>query len=482
MRAEEVKQVEELNVVTVELPIEWDDVKEFRDTGVIVSIKPPKNARKNKQSIALELKAPIRRGDISLLNYICDALLRKNPSLIPFVWNNESVRLLARHYHIHKTSSVKTLQSAVFFLNSFSEFTGMQPDLMIRSMLDSEGNVIQKAVKKLKEDIEEWMAELKAMEYAPGSIKLAVSYVKSWLDINGVEIGKLPKPQGYVKYSVKAFTNEEIRKMIDVADLQGKVIISILATSGMRIGTLAKLKYKHVKEDLEAGRVPVCIHIKADETKGKYADYFTFINEEAVEYLKLYLERRRRGSESGKIPPEEINDESPLIRDSRSREVKPVQEDSIYAYIHRLMQKAGIIRMGTKKRYELNVHSFRKWFKTQMTAKGVQPDYIEFMMGHVVSTYQDVKSLGVEELRRIYRKADLRIRAKPEISKLEQLKALAESLGLDPEKVINTKAIVEPHRTVIGEDSSIKALQEAIRDTLTKLVLERSKELNLTPD
>ncbi len=260
---------------------------------------------------------------------------------------------------------------------------------------------------------------------------------------------------------------------MDVADLQGKVIISILATSGIRVGTLAKLKYKHVKADLEAGVVPVCIHISAEETKGKYTDYFTFINEEAVEYLKLYLEERRRGSPSRKIPPEEITDESPLIRDSMSRDVKGVNDRSIYMHIHTLMQRAGIIKPGTQKRYELNAHSLRKWFKTQLTAKGVHPDYVEFMMGHKISTYNDVKSLGVDKLREIYRKADLRIRPKPKISKLEQLKAFALSLGLDPEKIINERAILEPRRTIIGEEVEIKALQEAIKDTIAERIQSR---------
>lgn len=243
----------------------------------------------------------------------------------------------------------------------------------------------------------------------------------------------------------------------------------------MRVGTLAKLKDGHVREDLEAGITPVCIRIKAEETKGMYADYFTFINEEAANYLKLYLEERRRGSESGKIPPEEITDESPLIRDSRSWEIKGLNYNSIYQQVNRLMRRAGLREPGTKKRYELNVHSLRKWFKTQMAAKGVQPDYVEFFMGHVISTYQDVKSLGVEELRNIYRSAGLSIRPKQEVSKLDQLKAIAESLGLDPDKIAYKDGHAGPHRTVVSEDAEIEAMQEAIKDALTELVSERSR-------
>ena len=46
--------------------------------------------------------------------------------------------------------------------------------------------------------------------------------------------------------------------------------------------------------------------------------------------------------------------------------------------------------------YELRVHSLRKYFKTQLLALGVQPDYVDYMMGHTVDTYHDVQMKGVD--------------------------------------------------------------------------------------
>jgi hypothetical protein len=81
-----------------------------------------------------------------------------------------------------------------------------------------------------------------------------------------------------------------------------------------REGTLTKLKYSHVKEDLERGLIPLHIRVEIEITKGKYAAYDSFLGVEAVEYLKLYLDSRRKGSPDGKIPPEEIAEDSPLIQ------------------------------------------------------------------------------------------------------------------------------------------------------------------------
>jgi len=88
----------------------------------------------------------------------------------------------------------------------------------------------------------------------------------------------------------------------------------MLALGGFREGTLVRLKYRHVKADLEKNITPIHIHVESDITKGKYHDYDTFIGKEAAASLREYIETRRLGSPDGKIPPEDINDESPLIR------------------------------------------------------------------------------------------------------------------------------------------------------------------------
>ena len=75
------------------------------------------------------------------------------------------------------------------------------------------------------------------------------------------------------------------------------LVIAGIATGGFREGTFSKLKYRHVKEDLEAGRIPIHIHIEANITKGKYHDYDTFLNAEASYLLKLYVDERRQGTQ-----------------------------------------------------------------------------------------------------------------------------------------------------------------------------------------
>jgi integrase len=246
---------------------------------------------------------------------------------------------------------------------------------------------------------------------------------------------RLPK---YVKYSDRAPTPEELSKVMEIANIKEKTVVSILALSGVRIGTLAKLTYGHIRSDLEAGIVPLHIHVEAEITKGKYHEYDTFLGEEAVQCLKAYLDIRKKGTE--KIPAETFKDDSSLIRNECRNIVLPVSEAGISKLVHGLLLKANIIEKGKVKRYSVRPHSLRKYFSTQLGAISTIPtDYIDYMMGHTISTYNDIRMKGIDYLRNLYASSGLSIKPKTKLSKIDRLKMFAESLGLNPDEVLCPK-------------------------------------------
>lgn len=122
--------------------------------------------------------------------------------------------------------------------------------------------------------------------------------------------------------------------------------------------------------------------------------------------MKAYLDLRRRGT--AKIPPETLADKSPLIRNEFRNIVLPVSTANITRLVHDLFLKTGIITKGEAKRYPVRAHSLRKYFRTQLGAISTIPtDYIDYMMGHTVSTYNDIKN-NVPKLRELYASSALR--------------------------------------------------------------------------
>jgi len=247
----------------------------------------------------------------------------------------------------------------------------------------------------------------------------------------------------------------------------------------MRIGTLVKLEYRHVKKDLESGVVPVHIHVEAEITKGKYHDYDTFLGGEAVEYLKTYLETRRLGTHW--MPPEAVRDDSPLIRDEHSRKVRPLSEGSIHRLLHRLFARTGLIDLnGKKTRYEVRPHSIRKYFRTQLGSTSTMPtDYIEYLMGHTISTYNDIQMKGVDFLRNKYALAGLSIRQKEKADIYDFVEDVIRSKGYSIDAELLRRAIVKPHRTVYSPLGYEEERRTAIRNTFMEMLKKEFLKPNL---
>ncbi|MDQ1279135.1 MAG: Site-specific integrase [Thermoproteota archaeon] len=126
--------------------------------------------------------------------------------------------------------------------------------------------------------IDDYISTRQDQGLSPNSLLNDLKAVKALYSTNNL---LLPFPYKYpnrIMNHDRAPTPEELQSLIDLTDLRGKVIISCLALGGFREGTLAQLKYYHVKEDLEKGVVPLHVHVEAEITKGKYCDCDTFLS------------------------------------------------------------------------------------------------------------------------------------------------------------------------------------------------------------
>jgi site-specific recombinase XerD len=427
---------------------------------------------KLKTPVTVSVEKILQVGQRGLVEYVLTSLLAERPRLIPFVLENKSLLQLADYFCYDRTGSPMTLYVYVNAIARYAEWLSISPDALVSDVKTSEGLVDLGKVQKHVEALKRYMRMLKDRKLSPSRIANYVKAVRSLYRVNGVEV-KLP--YSLSRRSVRkdrAPKPEELQRLLDVADLREKVIVSILALGGFREGTLVRLHYRHVREDLEKGIMPVHVHVESDITKGKYHDYDTFLGEEAVEYLRLYLEARRHGSVHAEIPAEEISDNSPLIRDEMYEVARPVGEKQLYKIIHGLYFEAGLLKAGQNGGYDLRVHSIRKFFKTQLMALGVQSDYVDYMMGHTVDTYHDIQSKGVEFLRNIYAGAALSIKPRTGISKIDMVKEFVRGLGLNPEELLVQKAFSEAETKYLDpqekERADIRTLMQAIKADLVK--------------
>jgi integrase len=412
-----------------------------------LTITKSRLGRKLKKPVVLKVPEPQSAADLKLQHFVTETFLSTIPSLAQFTFENWSTMRIAKYLLFNRTASQDTLFSYIYSIYRFCKWAHTMPDQLIKKSVDKNGVPKPKALVHTKRLIEDFVAYLQTQSTSPSTIYSRVHGVVALFRINGLMLPPFGLANYYI-YCDRAPSREELCKILDIANLREKVIIAMLALGGFRIGTLVKLQYRHVKTDLERHVTPIHIYVTAEITKGRYNNYYTYVNFEAAKYLTAYLNARRRGTRF--IPPENIRDESPLIRCADVKEAKPISPDSVYHIVHNLYFKAGLLVKDPKNsNYDLRVHSLRKFFRTEMAARGVERDYIDFMMGHKVDTYHDIKMKGIEYLRGVYLTSGIGIQPKIRLTKIDVLKEIICAWGLKPEEILTRKALEQTQPTAI---------------------------------
>jgi site-specific recombinase XerD len=422
--------------------------------------------------ITLDLAKVLAAKEKGLVAYILSSFVSERPSLLPFVFDNQSLLKMARHFLRHCSGSPHTCCAYTVKTQKYSVWLGYSPDLIIQD-LKPIGNIPDPLrVQNHTGYLNDYLAELQDEGLKPGSVNNCIKAVKTFYRLNGAKIDLAEPLSRRIVYKDRAPKPEELSKLLDIANLRDKVVVSCLALGAFREETLSKLQYRHVSEDLERNRIPIHVHIEADITKGKYHDYDTFLGAEAALYLRLYIEDRKHGSPDKRRPPEDLTDESPLIRNETRHNPRPIGPKQIRKLVHHLYLSAGLIKQRNGRMYDLRVHSIRKFFRTQLAALGVQADYIEYMMGHTISTYHDIQSIGIDKLRNLYQSSGLAIRSKTEVTKLEALKEIIRAWGMNPEEILTRDAIAKEaitHKTDNAyENHQLQVLHNQLKQLIQK--------------
>jgi integrase len=188
-------------------------------------------------------------------------------------------------------------------------------------------------------------------------------YTMNDVVLNKTKISKYKGEFRKVK-SDRAYTHEEIHKMLQMADLRMKIVILLMASSGLRSGALADLKMRN----LEGNKLTVY--------ENTNEEYFTFVTPECLKFINDYIEYRKRNNE-------EITPESYLIRNHFDDYLGPkkangVTTPTIRSIIHHILKSTGL---------KVNVqmtHGFRKFFTTQLINSKVNSEIREMLLGHKI--------------------------------------------------------------------------------------------------
>lgn len=214
----------------------------------------------------------------------------------------------------------------------------------------------------------------------------------------------------------RAYTFEEIHKMLDVADTRGRALILLLTSTGMRIGALPAIRLGSLQKIQEYNIYKVTVY------EGSSDESICFTTPECATAIDFYLQQReRRGerlryhSDKGIWTPEDTT----LFRKEYNKNdpfqvphARPLSKPGLDYLLQQILEKAGIItitpRLAGKKtgprREVARSNGFRKMVNTAMVKCKVEPLIKEMLLGHHIGLEESYYRPAEEDLLREYLK------------------------------------------------------------------------------
>jgi len=156
----------------------------------------------------------------------------------------------------------------------------------------------------IEQQIIDFIIKMKEGGRGYGTLHNYVASILSFYKINDVvlNVSKIMKfiPE-QKRVNDRAYTHQEISKMLDIADERMRVVILLLASTGMRIGAICELRIGHLldtdQNSDDQGNVNSSKKMKVIVYQGTREEYYTFITHECKKALDVYLDFRRRYGE-----------------------------------------------------------------------------------------------------------------------------------------------------------------------------------------
>jgi integrase len=191
----------------------------------------------------------------------------------------------------------------------------------------------------------------------------------------------------------RGYEHEEILKLLGVADERMRVVILLLASTGMRIGAIPSLRLRNLEEiEIENSKI-----YKITVYENDNEEHFTFTTPECAKAIDEYLEMRKRYGEK-------LTDESFLVREqfdirdpfAISKCQKTIANTLVNKIIllaersgirtrHALEENEKAKHLASSFRKDVAVcHGFRKFFTKQLVNSKLNPEIREMLLGHTI--------------------------------------------------------------------------------------------------
>ena len=230
-----------------------------------------------------------------------------------------------------------------------------------------------------------YIMSLREMKLASNTIKSRICPVFHFYEMNDVTLNKkkinMFRGEFIKVVKDKAYTHEQIKKILDVSDLRMKIVVLLMASTGCRVGALPSLKIRNLEKIQEFNLYKITMY------EGSNEPYTTFCTPECTSIIDSYLEFRESNGEK-------LNPDSYLIRDQFDitdleqirNKSKGVSIHTIQGIVDNTLLKAGLRTVDHTSRHNrkeiMKCHGFRKFFTNELIKAELQTEQRWLLEGH----------------------------------------------------------------------------------------------------
>lgn len=262
-------------------------------------------------------------------------------------------------------------------LDKFLTFIGLEGTIQEKcNELYELGNRIDVLQSYIIRFIDAQKKRIENKEISEGTLCNYIKAIKLFCSMNDLTLNwkKIGKGMPVEKHNAddRVPTIDEVHKLLEHPDRRIKVIVCIMTSSGIRVGSWDYLKWKHVIP-IWRNNVLVAAKLIVRNTKINNRQYYTFITPEAYNILKEYMDFRE-------LHGEKITPDSFLVRDTwqkidrnhghrigLAKFPKRMNSISIRNMLFEAWQVQGVrtqLAGSERKRHEFkSSHGFRKIFE-----------------------------------------------------------------------------------------------------------------------
>lgn len=219
---------------------------------------------------------------------------------------------------------------------------------------------------------------------------LKLFYTQNDVNINWSKLSKRIGPRE--KSQNRAYNADEINQMLEHTDHRGRVLVLLLASTGMRVGAIPALDIGDLKAVESGTQKFYAITVY----RGEPEEYLTFCTPECAKAIDKYVDFRRRIKEP-------VKQSSPLIRNAVDivtaennpdfRIPKRIGLGGLRGMMEKIIEGSGVkAKLKTQTFANMTRHDahlsrgFRKFYFRQMTKAKIEPIHKEALVGHKEGT------------------------------------------------------------------------------------------------